>query len=945
MHERSCYEALQCAGVSSNKIESIAFTSGGSRMFVGTGDGHLVLYDCRRNGDEFVFNRLDTIRKSKERKQSFSALKVFENWRIMVGIIDGIIMAYDTHTFQCLSQLLDSKGCTQFSIDEKTAMMAVVNKRKISLFTWQGSGFVPQRELSLNETPKFVHCKSGHIIVGYKKSYDTINLSTFNSVPIVDIEKEHNMVGCDISSNPRRPASVLLSVGLQGILVEIAPTSKGKPTVFDHRIEWSSPPLACKQAFPYVLVSLLAQGTVEIHDLSSMIFLQSLNVSQALNLDSLSSSVSLNFFLSRFTKAEDHIFVGAGDKIACFHMVPLATQISRLSDGGHYEDALNLHTISLAQGAALPEIDVGGIHEMYGNALFENGDFDNALNNYSLARTPTAAILGLFPEFVPSALQQYCSSIPSRCKVPDSTTPLVGNALNRAAEALKVYCEKHREAVSSRAISAEKVKNAGISGLPEISGTNSWDGGDIYDAVRSAELLDSTFLSALINCSPPDKNNIITLLSGPNRCHPEHSAVMLASKGKSYTEGLLWLYRSNGEHRRVLAALTEDRCVDSGAWTREQFYTWMADYLRWLWFSEDSLLPPFALQSLKLVLEYDAELGLSVLISRPKGRSTFGGKGVTVNEVVGFLKGVPINLDETTRQSVLSGSNTGAKLNYSQRKSRQTFSCGGIMTPLINGSALGIAYLEWLVGSGAAPASMHDEFSQLLVDSIPMNSGIEHSRNNLELCDNDVESTILYKIYRRKLQYFLQHSTEVRSERILKKMPVEFLYEQALLMAKMGQHEEVMDVYINKLYDISLARAYCDTTYHRIMEKDGKKEAGAAYLCLFDVILASSALLAPPDDLNVKNYGSIASNMSNVMLSPDKARLACVIGLAEKYFERFDPNTFLTLLGPDTPIKEISAYLNIIIEYNGTKRKNLQVLHQVMRMQEVNLRISNANGK
>ena len=62
------------------------------------------------------------------------------------------------------------------------------------------------------------------------------------------------------------------------------------------------------------------------------------------------------------------------------------------------------------------------------------------------------------------------------------------------------------------------------------------------------------------------------------------SAVLLASQGNSFTEALLWLYRSHGEHRRVLAALlSEDRCVGSGAWTRDGFYRWTADYLKWMW--------------------------------------------------------------------------------------------------------------------------------------------------------------------------------------------------------------------------------------------------------------------------------------------------------------------------------------------------------------------------
>ncbi len=46
-----------------------------------------------------------------------------------------------------------------------------------------------------------------------------------------------------------------------------------------------------------------------------------------------------------------------------------------------------------------------------------------------------------------------------------------------------------------------------------------------------------------------------------------------------------------------------------GAWSREQFYAWTADYLRWLWHQEDdATLPRQALQALTPLLEYDAEV-------------------------------------------------------------------------------------------------------------------------------------------------------------------------------------------------------------------------------------------------------------------------------------------------------------------------------------------------
>ncbi len=101
---------------------------------------------------------------------------------------------------------------------------------------------------------------------------------------------------------------------------------------------------------------------------------------------------------------------------------------------------------------------------------------------------------------------------------------------------------------------------------------------------------------------------MIDLVSGPNRCHIESCSVILASHGNAFIEPLLWLYRSRGEHKRVFAALTEERCGGVGAWSREQFYNWTADYLRWLWYQPDPALTALVLQNLRPVLEFDAEV-------------------------------------------------------------------------------------------------------------------------------------------------------------------------------------------------------------------------------------------------------------------------------------------------------------------------------------------------
>ena len=219
------------------------------------------------------------------------------------------------------------------------------------------------------------------------------------------------------------------------------------------------------------------------------------------------------------------------------------------------------------------------------------------------------------------------------------------------------------------------------------------------------------------------------------------------------------------------------------------------------------------------------------------------------------------------------------------------------------------------------------------------NKSIDHSINDVTVNDDDNEAEALYKIYRKKLQHFLQNSSEYRPDRISKFLPPDFLHEQALLLSHLGHHEQVLDIYINRVKNVNLATSYCDRMYRQLQPCakstssaiDDNSNTMNVYLCLFRVILASDSYISGDQLLDNDTITSVK----------DKNR-ARVIKLAESNFERFSPLDFLELLSDDVPVASIATYLFQIIEYKNTKKKNLQVLHQVLRMREVKLRTDDA---
>jgi hypothetical protein len=142
-----------------------------------------------------------------------------------------------------------------------------------------------------------------------------------------------------------------------------------------------------------------------------------------------------------------------------------------------------------------------------------------------------------------------------------------------------------------------------------------------------------------------------------------------------------------------------------------------------MWYhEEDASLPKQALFALKPLLEYDAEvatvyffssntasshsfspqLGLSVLISRPANKSSFGGKGVTISEVLQFLRSVLPKTNNVKNTFGVASTAAGFKTTRSslQMDNRSSVfdtssGIGGVVasTPLVNGHALGVAFL------------------------------------------------------------------------------------------------------------------------------------------------------------------------------------------------------------------------------------------------------------
>jgi hypothetical protein len=361
-------------------------------------------------------------------------------------------------------------------------------------------------------------------------------------------------------------------------------------------------------------------------------------------------------------------------------------------------------------------------------------------------------------------------------------------------------------------------------------------------------------------------------------------------------------------------------------------------------------LESMVLSTLTLLLHYDAVLAMSVLTGI---RSTHLPMTSNTTAVNNSLDGSPNRGDVSFREviSYLQGiTSMGNELTSSSKEgwSICQAATGGdsgircpmalIPLPLTNGHALSVAYAEWVVdqltnasnSGNYAPSSgvtsiaaiggksvitdILEEYAQILMTGLQSYletdqiSQLNHSKNDLSFQSIDTQDMRLFKIYRSKLQAFLQcEKYEYRPERMMKYLPQGLLHEYALLLSRLGSHDEVLTIYIHQLGESDAAEAYCDRMHAQSTKRDQ----------------LNSNVFNPPSSISTSNnvYLSLikakldlAVRVSSYEKDPVTSGEALQLALqvAEKYFDRVDPSAVLDLLPPKSPVATV-CYNDIIV--------------------------------
>ncbi|XP_063296277.1 vam6/Vps39-like protein [Pelobates fuscus] len=165
---------------------------------------------------------------------------------------------------------------------------------------------------------------------------------------------------------------------------------------------------------------------------------------------------------------------------------------------------------------------------------------------------------------------------------------------------------------------------------------------------------------------------------------------------------------------------------------------------------------------------------------------------------------------------------------------------------------------------------------------------------------------------RRKLLNFLDISSCYQPERLISHFPFDgLLEERALLLGRMGKHEQALFIYVHILKDTSMAEQYCHKHYDHM--KDGNKDV---YLSLIRMYLS------PPD---VHCLGPI-----KFKLEVPRVNIEAALSVLEQHHGKLNTTKVITLLPANTPIQDIQIFLEKVLEESAQRKRCNQVLKNLL---------------
>jgi len=777
----NAYDLNQLVKVCPAKIESVG--SWGCRLLFGCIDGSLRIYvpesmsrqnipSDDRDGIVGIITEAYVLERTVVgfAKKAVMSMDVLHSRRLLLSLSDAITL-HRLPEFEVVAYIGKTKGASLYAWDDKRGFLCVNKQKKLFIYRYDGSReFVEVKEFPVPDVVKSMAWCGDNLCLGIRREYVIMNTLTGAFFEVFPCGRIAPPLVVSLPSG-----DLVLGKDNIGVFVD----HNGK-LLQEGRICWSEAPASIAIHSPYAVARLPRH--IEIRSLRAPYQLvQTFSLRDVHLL--LSSS---NCVVAAFENSASGLFP-----------VPVGAQVVQLAASGNFEEALALCKLLPQEDLTLRASKEDSIRIRYGQYLFDNGSYEEAMQQFSASSLNIAMILSLYPSIklpktssVSSSENIFESSsdtLSEQHTVKISSDPLdevEGGSLS-ASQALSSQNEENRKTPSQKPdhnsltalikflLKKRKtiIGKAAAEDTDEVIAAVVEDASASVDSWRSrssmksgnsrgsggareiATILDTALVQSLLLTG--QSSGVLELLQGPNYCDVKICEDFMLQRGH-YSE-LIELYKYNEMHREALKLLNQ------------------------LVAGSDSLPVPltdkqtFGPQS---IIEYLKPLG-----------------GLDPALVLDCSTWI---LEACPEQTIELFSSTDPPLppNLVNSYLKQ------------HAPHMQATYLEHMLAlhESAVSSSLQNELVQIFLAKV--------LDEYTELRAQGKWDERQYSSVRQKLLSALENTSGYNPEVLLKRLPPDALYEErAFLLGKMQQHELALTLYAHKLHEPELALGYCDRIY------------------------------------------------------------------------------------------------------------------------------------
>jgi len=833
----------------------------GRRIVVGCSDGMIRVYEDRSQPNGKVDFKSTTISRVFTKK-TIDQVKVFPLQGIMVSLAEGVVRVHMFPSLEIREVFDKAKGTLSFisnecfdkrsQNDELQVCMAL--KRRVQFYRWSPReySFAFLRELSLAETPRLMEWAGTHsICVAFKRDYKMVDTVTGELQQIFPQGRKGPPQICRMEASDE----MLLVKNNQGICVDL----NGKPTRTEP-IEWKDPPSAILFRRPYILTATPAM--VDVRNVENRMLVQTL--------------VLRNGSMLASTLLAERMVVCASPTVV-MQLTPVSpvNQVEELVSNNHFEAALQLIEEDLdGKWRGLRDEHRLKVQTQYAYHLYDQRDFDGALQLFQQTKTNPKQVLALFPQIVPQGQCRKVEHPVHHFKLVERKEEFL-----KATGALIPYLEHLRNRLSMDPKYARSARNS-LSSNPR----RSYSKGSGQEMTLPA-LIDMALLLVLLETDSDDGkyNAALNFIEQDTHCDYQLTEELLTRRGKF--KELVAFFEKRDQHEDALELLKR-LGSSSVVTTTDPTLRGPDGTIRYL----KKLTPDREYQELVIkyaewvVKDYPAK-GLEIFTPDPKGE---------VNNAAERGTEIPPRL---------------------------------VLKLLKNwcGPEIVVAYLEkYLRNTKNTNSMLHNELIYLYLELIRKTQAVDApqkaTRRTGRVGDIKDEKTRAatelseqVKVLRAKLISFLKASRYYKPEIMLARFPeTELLEERAVVLSRLKEHIEALAIYVWDLKQEDKAKEYCAMHYN---PKDSRDR---------DVYLYLMEVLINPTEVTGRDVG--------------EARVDSAINLLAEFYPKIDTSRAVELLPDDLLVQDMFPILKAILSNNKTRTRRNQVMKSLYRSENLRIR-------